>query len=394
MLPLRDITIIAVESYGAGPYGSMLLADLGATVIKVEDRSIGGDSTRHAGPFFDAQGRSYFYETFNRNKQSITLDLGHPQGKQVLEDLVCTADAVMNNLRGDVPAKLGLDYAALGQVNPKVVCVHLSAYGRQGSRATWPGYDFLMQAETGYMALTGEPGGPPVRCGVSVVDMMGGMAAGLALLSGIIEARQGGRGRDYDTSLFDVALSSLWYTSSWYLNTGHSQERAPRSAHASLGPTQLYRTSDGWIFLMCPIQKFWVTLTQLIERPDLTDHPQFKGLAERAKNRDALTQVLDESLMQKTTAQWMALFGGKIPSAPIYDVAQALDTPFVRERGRVVEFGDDGDKVKLVASPISIAGEVLPTRRSPALGADTDTLLRGLGYSEKYVQDLHAKGVV
>ncbi|NBY06524.1 MAG: CoA transferase, partial [Betaproteobacteria bacterium] len=263
MLPLREITIVAVESYGAGPYGSMLLADLGANVIKVEDRSVGGDSTRHSGPFFDEKGRSYFYETFNRNKRSITLDLSRREGKQVLEDLVRNADALMNNLRGDVPAKLGLDYASMGKINSKIVCVHLSAYGREGSRAAWPGYDFLMQAETGYMSLTGEPGGPPARCGVSVVDMMGGMAAGIALLSGIIDARKSGSGRDYDTSLFDVALSSLWYSSSWYLNAGHTQERAPRSAHASLGPTQLYRTSDGWIFLMCPIQKFWVTLTQL-----------------------------------------------------------------------------------------------------------------------------------
>jgi len=394
MLPLREITIVAVESYGAGPYGSMLLADLGANVIKVEDRSVGGDSTRHSGPFFDEKGRSYFYETFNRNKRSITLDLSRREGKQVLEDLVRNADALMNNLRGDVPAKLGLDYASMGKINSKIVCVHLSAYGREGSRAAWPGYDFLMQAETGYMSLTGEPGGPPARCGVSVVDMMGGMAAGIALLSGIIDARKSGSGRDYDTSLFDVALSSLWYSSSWYLNAGHTQERAPRSAHASLGPTQLYRTSDGWIFLMCPIQKFWVTLTQLIGRPELADDPLFKGLSERAKNRTALTEVLDEALMHKTTEHWMSLFGGKIPSAPIYDVSQALESNFVRERSRIVEYGDEGDTVKLVASPITISGEALPTRRSPELGADTDAVLRGLGYSEQQVKDLHNSGIV
>ncbi len=394
MLPLQNITLIAVESYGAGPYGSMLLADLGATVIKIEDRSVGGDSTRNAGPFFDAQGRSYFYETFNRNKRSITLDLRSEDGQAVLADLARSADAVMNNLRGDVPAKLGLDYAALSKFNPKVVCVHLSAYGREGSRATWPGYDFLMQAETGYLSLTGEPDGPPARCGVSVVDMMGGLAAAVALLSGIIDARQGGRGRDYDTSLFDVALSSLWYTSSWYLNAGHTQERAPRSAHASLGPTQLYKTSDGWIFLMCPIQKFWLQLIQLIGRPELIDDPRFTGVAQRAEHRDALTVVLDGILGHKTTAQWMEILGGKIPCAPIYDVAEALDSSFVQERERIVGYGDEGDQVRLVASPITVDGETLPTRRGPALGADTETVLSALGYGEDRLRDLQAKGVI
>ncbi len=394
MLPLKGVVIVAVESYGAGPYGSMVLADLGAEVIKIEDRGVGGDSTRKSGPFFDGKGRSFFYETFNRNKRSITLDLQHPEGRKVLGDLVRHADAVMNNLRGDVPAKLGLDYAALAAINPRIVCVHLSAYGRDGSRSAWPGYDFLMQAETGYLALTGEPDGPPARCGVSVVDMMGGLMAGIALLSGVLQARQSGIGRDYDTSLFDVALSSLWYNSSWYLNAGHTQSRLPRSAHASLGPTQLYRTKDGWIFLMCPIQKFWITLTELIERPDLANHPDFKGLVERHRNRDRLTVVLDEILMQKTTEEWMTRFGGRIPAAPIYDVGQALENPFVKERNRVQEYGDAGDRVRLVASPISVAGETLPTRRSPELGAHTDAVLRSLGYDEERMQALRAAGVI
>jgi succinate--hydroxymethylglutarate CoA-transferase len=394
MMPLHGVVVVAVESYGAGPYGTMVLADLGADVIKVEDRSVGGDSTRKSGPFFDAAGRSYFYETFNRNKRSITLDLQQAAGREVLADVVRNADAVMNNLRGDVPAKLGLDYAALGPINPKIVCVHLSAYGREGSRAAWPGYDFLMQAETGYLSLTGEPDGPPARCGVSVVDMMGGLTAAVALVSGVLDARQSGRGRDYETSLFDVALASLWYNSSWYLNAGHTQARLPRSAHASLGPTQLYRTKDGWIFLMCPIQKFWVTLTELIERPDLTDHPDFKGLTERHRNRERLTAVLDEALMKKTTEEWMKRMGGRIPAAPIYDVAEALDNPFLQERGRILEYGDEGDQVRLVAPPVSVAGERFPMRRSPALGADTETLLRSLGYDEDRLRSLRAAGVI
>jgi crotonobetainyl-CoA:carnitine CoA-transferase CaiB-like acyl-CoA transferase len=393
-LPLQGLRVVTVESYGAGPYGSMVLADLGAEVIKVENRAEGGDSTRRSGPHFDAQGRSYFYETFNRNKRSLTLDLGHPEGQAVLHDLTRSADAVMNNLRGDVPARLGLDYAALGRIAPRIVCVHLSAYGRQGSRAAWPGYDFLMQAETGYLHLTGEPDGPPARCGVSVVDMMGGLSAGLALLAGVLAARASGRGRDLDVSLFDTALSSLWYVSSWYLNTGHTQSRLPRSAHASLGPTQLCRTRDGWIFLMCPIQKFWVALTRLIGRPDLTDHPQLRTLADRHANRALMTEMLDEALSHRTTAEWMQVLGGHVPAAPVLDVAQALENPFVQERRRVAEYGPAGDTVRLVKGPIEMHGAEAPSGRSPALGADTDAILLDLGYDPVRLRALREKGVI
>jgi succinate--hydroxymethylglutarate CoA-transferase len=393
-LPLAGLRVLAVESYGAGPYGSMMLADLGAEVIKVENRVDGGDSTRRSGPHFDESGRSYFYETLNRNKRSLTLNLAHPDGRVVLSGLARTADAVMNNLRGDVPAKLGLDYAALGQANPRIVCVHLSAYGREGSRAAWPGYDFLMQAETGYLHLTGEPDGPPARCGVSVVDMMGGLSAGLALLAGVLGAHATGRGRDLDVSLFDTALSSLWYVASWYVNAGHVQARLPRSAHASLGPTQLFRTRDGWIFLMCPIQKFWVTLTQLIGRPDLTDDPRLHDIAARHRNRDLMTQLLDEALSTRTTSEWMQVLGGKVPAAPVLDVAQALDSPFVQERARIAEYGPPGDTVRLVKGPIEIPGAALPSGRSPALGADTEAILGGLGYDEAELARLRGLGVI
>ena len=394
MLPLAGVRVLAVESYGAGPYGSMALADLGAEVIKIENRTEGGDSTRKSGPYFDAAGRSFFYETFNRNKRSITLDLQNPAARSVLGELVTTADAVMNNLRGDVPVKLGLDYAALATMNPRVVCVHLSAYGRTGSRASWPGYDFLMQAETGYLSLTGEPDSPPARCGVSVVDMMGGQAAALALVAGVMQARATGKGRDYDVSLFDVSLASLWYSASWYLNAGFTQQRLPRSAHASLGPTQLVRTKDGWLFIMCPIQKFWVTLTRMIERPDLTDHPDFKGLPERQRNRDRLTAVLDEVFTQLTTADWIERLGGRIPVAPVHDVQQALDSEFVAERERVRDYGAPGDTVRLVASPIEVGGEPLPLGRSPALGADTETVLREIGYDDARIAHLRSVGAI
>jgi crotonobetainyl-CoA:carnitine CoA-transferase CaiB-like acyl-CoA transferase len=257
---LSGLRVIAVEQYGAGPYGSMQLADLGAEVIKIENPADGGDMSRHVGPFFFGDGErsddSQFFHRFNRNKKSITLDLKKPQAGQVLHRLAANADALIDNLRGDLPAKLGLTYAALAPANPKIVCAHLSAYGRNGSRGHWPGYDYLMQAEAGYLSLTGDPDGPPARMGLSIVDLMTGLFAAFALVSGVLAARESGEGRDLDVSLFDTAVQNLAYLATWYLNAGHVQGREPRSGHPALVPSQLYRTRDGFIFIMIIVIPF------------------------------------------------------------------------------------------------------------------------------------------
>ncbi|HXZ07021.1 MAG TPA: CoA transferase, partial [Paraburkholderia sp.] len=210
-LPLSGVRIVAIEQYGAGPFATQHLADLGAEVIKIENFREGGDVGRSVGPHFFGAGDSHFFEAFNRNKCSLTLDLKKPEGREVLLDLVKTSDAVFNNLRGDLPVKLGLTYDQLKEANPAIVCAHLSAYGRTGSRAAWPGYDYLMQAEAGYLSMTGEPDAPPARFGLSIIDLMTGTTAAMALLAGLVQARATGVGRDLDTSLFDVALHNLAY---------------------------------------------------------------------------------------------------------------------------------------------------------------------------------------
>jgi len=245
MLPLNGVRVLAVEQYGAGPFGTMFLADLGAEVIKIENPHDGGDMSRAVGPHFFAPGDSEFFHSFNRNKKSLTLDLGRPEGLAVLHDLARTADALASNLRGDVPAKLGLVYDRLKEYNPKIVCAHLSAYGRSGPRADWPGFDYLMQAEAGYFSLTGEPGAPPARFGLSIVDLMTGLGLAYALLAALTAARATGAGRDIDVSLFDMALHNTAYLATWYLNEGVVTGRLPRSAHPALTPCQLYRTRDG-----------------------------------------------------------------------------------------------------------------------------------------------------
>lgn len=388
-LPLAGMRIIAIEQYGAGPFGTQHLADLGAEVIRIENPSEGGDCGRKVGPYFFAPEDSHFHESFNRNKKSITLDLKQEQGQQVLHDLVKRADATFNNLRGDLPLKLGLTYDQLKAHNPKIVCGHLSAYGRTGSRTSWPGFDYLMQAETGYLSLTGEPQGPPARFGLSIVDFMTGVTAVLGLLAGVIDARANGRGRDVDVSLFDVALHNLSYVGTWYLNEGVTTRREPRSAHPSMTPSQLYRTLDGWIFIMCNKQKFWPLLVCELGQPELENHPDFCSYEARLANRDKLTQVLDEVLCKATTANWLDKLAGKVPVAPVYDVGDALENPFVGEQERILEVNHPArEKIRTIACPIRCSGDEKRIGIAPKLGEHTEELLFELDYTTDRIETL------
>jgi crotonobetainyl-CoA:carnitine CoA-transferase CaiB-like acyl-CoA transferase len=395
LLPLAGMRILAVEQYGAGPAGTVYLADLGAEVVKIENVREGGDVGRTVGPHFFGPGDSQFFQTFNRNKRSIGLDLQHPEGQAVFRALARGAEGVLNNLRGDQPAKLGLTYDALRDVNERIVCAHLSAYGRAGSRAAWPGYDYLMQAEAGHMSLTGEPDGPPERYGLSVVDLMTGLVACFGMLAAITSARSSGKGRDVDTSLFDLALFNLNYPGTWYLNAGAVTRREKRSAHPSLVPSQLYRTRDGWLFVMCNKEKFWALLAAELGHPEWSTDPRFATFAARLERRDELTAMLDAEFSRETTATWLERLSGRLPVAPVYDVAEALENPFVAERGGTAEFGyADGRTARLIANPIRCSDVELPRRAAPSLGADTDALLREAGYDRARVEALRAAGVV
>jgi len=394
-LPLSGLRVLAVEQYGAGPFGTSYLADLGAEVVKVENHKDGGDVGRHVGPHHFGPGDSQFFQTFNRNKKSITLDLKHPEGQAVLHRLVAQADAVLDNLRGDLPPRLGLTYDTLKSHNPRIVCAHLSAYGREGSRTNWPGYDYLMQAEAGHLSLTGEPDGPPTRYGLSIVDLMTGLVAAFALLAGVLKARETGTGMDVDTSLFDVALHNLNYPGTWYLNGGTVTGRTPRSGHPSLVPSQLCRTQDGWLFVMCNKEKFWGLLARALGHPEWVDDPELCSFAARLQHRERVTRELDAALSTAPTAVWLQRLAGQIPVSPVYDVAQALDNAFVHERDGVVDYAyDDGRQARMIANPIRIPGVALPARAAPRMGEHNEALLREAGFDDAAIAKLRELGVI
>ena len=394
-MPLAGLRIIAIEQYGAGPFGTQHLADLGAEVIKIENPHDGGDVGRNVGPHFFGKENSHFFQAFNRNKKSIRLDLKHPEGKAALHALVKDADAVFNNLRGDLPKKMGLTYDALEHLRPDIVCAHLSAYGREGQRASWPVYDYLMQAEAGYLSLTGEPDGPPARFGLSMIDLMTGTTAALALVSAVLGARSTGKGRDIDVSLFDVAMHNLAYLATWYLNGDHVTGRAPRSAHPSLVPSQLYRTEDGWIFIMCNKEKFWPILAEKMGHPEWSARPEFKTFKDRLTNKSQFNEMLETEFLKDTTNHWMKKFEGIVPAAPVYDVAQALDNPFVHSRQGVINaISPDGLSVAGVAAPIRCPGESVPANAAPGLGEHTHVLLKQAGLSEQQIAFLREHAVI
>jgi crotonobetainyl-CoA:carnitine CoA-transferase CaiB-like acyl-CoA transferase len=377
MKPLTGVRIVSVEQFGAAPYGSMFLADLGAEVIKVENVATGGDPARKTGPYLLGPNDSEYFQTWNMNKKSVALDLRTEEGKAALTRLAMGAEVVLNNLRGDLPAKMGLDYKTLGRAKPSLVCVHVSAYGRDNERAAWPGYDYLMQAETGLMHLTGEPDSPPTRIGApSMVDHTTGLTAMVGLLSALIQARATGKGCDVDTCLFDAALHQLGYTAIWYLNEGHVPERQTRSAHFSLAPVQTLPTADGWVFVMCLTAKFWNALLDILGRQDLNADARFATPEARHLNRAPLTAALDAEFRKHPTSHWMKVLAGVLPIAPVLELDEALENPFLRTTGMIAHVPHpERPNMRVLANPIKINGQRLSQQVCSTPGADNAAVL-------------------
>ena len=393
MKPLAGIRVLAIEQFGAGPYGSMYLAELGAEVIKIENRATGGDPSRQSGSVTLADDDSAYVQAVNLAKKSVTLNLKSDEGRALFHELVKKSDVVWNNLRGSQPAKMRLTYNDLKGVKPDIICTHISAYGRDNDRADWPGYDYLMQAECGFLSVTGEPGTPPSRFGLSMIDFMTGVVAALGCVSALL-ARPNQGGRDVDISLFDVALHQLTYPGTWYLNHGIETGRVARSAHPYNTPVQLYKTRDGWIFIMCMTDKFWQLLLERSEHTELADDPRFNSMAGRAENRDALTEVLDEIFQTRDTDHWFEKLQTYIPVAPVYDLPNALDNPFVASIGMMQtmthrEFGE----YRGLSNPIKIDQQRLQTHCGAGLGADNQEIL-GDGLGVEDLEDLATRGVI
>jgi crotonobetainyl-CoA:carnitine CoA-transferase CaiB-like acyl-CoA transferase len=379
MLPLEGLSILAISTYGAGPFGTLHLADLGAEVIKIEDPETQGDISRYVVPHAIEQD-SLFYQTFNRNKKSITLNLRVPEAVEVLRGLVKVSDVVFSNMRGDQPQKRGLTYEALKGINPKIVCVSLSGFGMTGPRMKEPGYDYIIQGLAGWMDLTGDPEGPPTKSGLSMVDYSTGVFAALAIMVGVYSAQRTGIGCDMDISLYDTAISLLTYPAVWYLNGNYVPKRMADSAHPTIVPSQNFRTRDGYMVVMCQKDNFWFNLCDALGRRDLAEDGRFKTLKDRYQHKDVLLPILKQAFMEKTTAEWIDVLTQKnVPCCPVNKFEDVFKEPHLAARNLIVEvdhpkFG----KIKELACPVRVVGVDQKTEPAAAYGANTEEILKGL----------------
>ncbi|MDA0158995.1 CoA transferase [Solirubrobacter ginsenosidimutans] len=388
--PLVDLRVIAVEQFGAGPWATMQLADLGADVIKVEDPGSGGDVGRYVPPFQDGEDSLYF-EAFNRNKRSISLDLRTPEGRATFEDLAATADAVMSNLRGGQAQKLGLTYDQLKHRNPRIVCTTLTGFGSTGPRGNEGGYDHVVQAMAGWMHITGDPDGPPTRSGLSLVDFSGGYVAALATLAAVHRARRDGVGGDCDLSLFETALAELNYLGTWAATAGYRPRRMKDSAHPTIVPFQAFQTRTGWITVACGKEHFWRRLCDAAERPELAE--RYPTFADRDRDRDELLPILHELFLQRTSDEWLALLNAcGVPAGAVNTVAEAFEDPQAVARDVLVDVEHPRlGTVRHIASPLRVDPQAPPIRRAPGRGEHTAEVLRDtLGYSADQIAALES----
>jgi len=393
--PLDGLRVLAVSQFGAGPFGTQLLVDLGAEIIKIEDPRVGGDVAREVGPYA-GEDDSLYFQSFNRGKKSITLDLEHPEGRAVLRDLARVSHAVYNNLRGDLPERLGVTYAALRDVNPALVCCSLSGFGRTGPRAAEPAFDYLIQGYAGWMSVSGEPDGPPGKCGVSVVDFAGGYASMAALLAGLWDAQRTGVGRDIELSLLDTAVSMLSYYAIWALNRDWQPARVEDSGHQSIVPAQNFPTRDGFIVIFCNKEKFWTSLVQAMDLPEVARDPRFATFADRLAHKSVLVPILKARFAERTTSEWLSRLRGKVPCAPVNTIAEALADEQVAARDMIVEVKHPRFGVlREVGSPVKTEGAAPNLSPAPALGQHTDEILRTLlQYDPARIAALRASGAL
>lgn len=373
MHSLSGLVVLEFSRVLAGPWCGMMLADLGAEVLKIE--GFDGDETRGLGPPFK-DGLSAYFACCNRNKKSLALDLRHPQARALVEALVRRADVVIENYRTGAAESLGLGYAELSAINPGLVYCSISGYGRTGPDASRPGYDFVVQAESGLMSITGPADGEPHKVGVAVADLATGQNAAIAILAALRHRDATGQGQQIDVSLFDTQLSWLANIGSNVLFTG---DDAPRygNAHASIVPYQAFLASDGEFVLAVASEKLWRLACLALQHPEWVDHPDYRDNASRVRNRIALCGSLAAIFSQRPLQHWLDLFtAAGVPAAPIRSVAQALHAPLTEARGMTLTLGG----VPMVASPLNLSATPVDYRDPPPkLGQHSDEIVRRAG---------------
>jgi len=392
--PLEGVRILELGQIIAGTYGSQLLSDLGAEVIKIETPE--GDLGRipSVGPY---KGLSALFLTFNRNKKSVIIDLKNEAGRRVFYDLVKVADVVIDNFRPGVLERLKIDYDRLSAINPRIIQCSVTGFGSEGEYKNYPALDLVIQAISGHMAITGEPGRPPARVGIPLADLSGGFFSAQGILAGLYDRERTGKGRKVELSMFDAMLNLLSYIGTIWLTKGELP-KPPGSAHEYSVPWQAFEASDGYLVVATRQEAFWRKLCEALGAAALADDPRYKTNPDRLKNRATLVPQLEDIFRTRTVADWLTrLRAAEVPAAPVNNLDAAFAEPPVAEREMIVEYDHPQvGKVRLPGNPIKMSGMgKTVSNPAPRVGEHTDAVLGGLlDLSGDQIAALRAKGAV
>jgi crotonobetainyl-CoA:carnitine CoA-transferase CaiB-like acyl-CoA transferase len=432
-LPLKGIRILDLTRMLTGDYAAMILGDMGAEIIKIEDPD-GGDPLRTMPPHF-LSGESAYFLSINRNKKSITLNLTKPKGQEVFYQLVSKSDVVFDNFRPGILEKLGADYLSLRKYNPRIIACSISSYGATGPYKDMPGFDLVIQALSGAMSITGEPGRDPVRMGIPMGDLAGSMFAAYSISAALYGREKTGSGCRIDLSLLDCLISLLTYVAQYYFTcsdpakagesigglpvrlpvrctqtgvrlpvqrqTGTQTGELPQligSGHMSVVPYRVYKTTDGHLTVAIFVEKFWGKLCEVVGRPEFANDPKYSSTAMRLKNRAEVDKMLEERFATDTTDAWIKkLYEAGIPAAPVNTIDKVFANPQVLERNMKIEINHPKcGKYPMVGNPIKITGAPdCLTNPPPTLGQHTEEILRQiLDYKKSDIEQLKKDGII
>ena len=394
-MPLAGIRVLDLSRVLAGPICTMILADLGAEIIKVENPD-GGDETRGMKPP-EAGGEAHFYLSVNRTKKSVAIDISTTEGRELIHKLAAECDVLVENYRKGVMAKHGLDWEAMKDRHPHLVYCSISAYGRESPLADLPGFDPILQAESGMMSLNGEPDGEPMRHALAIVDTMTGYYSTIGVMAAIMTQKETGRGQFVDVALFDVALNTLTNVGMYYFTSGKVPERRG-NGHPTSVPNGLFQASDGPFYIALANQRLWKRFCEgVIDRPDMVDDPRYRTLSDRIARRDEITAFLRDLFATRTRAEWLARFNeAGVPGGAVRTVDQALESPeaAARDMVRTVAHPTAGS-IRMVGSPLKLSvTPVVEPVAPPLLGQHTDEILNAAGYDPSEIAGLREKRVV